>query len=165
MAKKVLTDIDITGALDVSGTSGLAAATFTGNIYGAARLAIGTTIDTYYSGKFNGYIGHLGSYNTSDYRLKENVELWDTSTATSIVERLPVYSYNWNDKQEALAAQTQDRVGFLAHEASEMELNNCVLGEKDGEEYQTIDMAQMVPILWAALQDALKRIEVLEGSE
>ena len=64
-----------------------------------------------------------------------------------------------------MAIQTQDRVGFLAHEASGMELNNCVLGEKDGEEYQTIDMAQMIPILWAALQDALKRIEVLEGNE
>ena len=29
--------------------------------------------------------------------------------------------------------------------------------------YQTVDQAGMVPILWAALQDALKRIEELEA--
>ena len=39
----------------------------------------------------------------------------------------------------------------------------AVTGEKDGEDMQAIDQSKLVPLLTAALQDALKRIEALEA--
>ena len=52
--------------------------------------------------------------------------------------------------------------GFLAHEAQAV-VPEAVTGEKDGEDMQSIDHSKLVPLLTAALQDALKRIEALEA--
>jgi hypothetical protein len=52
--------------------------------------------------------------------------------------------------------------GFLAHEAQEV-VPEAVTGEKDGGEMQGIDQSKLVPLLTAALQEALKRIEALEA--
>jgi hypothetical protein len=58
--------------------------------------------------------------------------------------------------------------GFLAHEAQEI-VPEAVTGTKDAvdaegnPEYQGIDQAKLVPLLTAALQDAIKRIEALEA--
>ena len=52
--------------------------------------------------------------------------------------------------------------GFLAHEAHAI-VPEAVTGEKDGEDMQGIDQSKLVPLLTAALQDALKRIEALEA--
>ena len=114
----------------------------------------------------------ISIYTTSDYRLKKNVEIWDTGTASTLVKSLPVYSYNWNDegaKQFPEQAET-NRVGFIAHEVGEkIDFNSLIAEEKDkvlddGTVIpQGIKQPDMIPILWAALQDALKRIEVLEG--
>ena len=112
-------------------------------------------------------------YTSSDYRLKTNVVPWDVSSASTLVKSLSVYTFDWNEKgKEPGIALTNDtsRVGFLAHEVKEtVPYNRLVPEDKDAvsEEgkpiYQTVDQAGMVPILWAALQDALKRIEELES--
>jgi hypothetical protein len=58
--------------------------------------------------------------------------------------------------------------GFLAHEAQEV-VPEAVTGEKDAvdkdgkPQYQGIDQSKIVPLLTAALQEALKRIEALEA--
>ena len=57
------------------------------------------------------------------------------------------------------ASKTVD--GFLAHEAQEV-VPEAVTGTKDGEEMQAIDTSKLVPLLTAALQEALERIKVLE---
>ena len=67
--------------------------------------------------------------------------------------------------------QQNNRVGFLAHELQEAgcDFGGVVSLEKDAKDnfgndrMQSVDYKGMVPILWAALQDALKRIEVLEN--
>jgi len=121
----------------------------------------------WYDGSGNNY----SIYVSSDYRLKSNVEAWDSSTASSLVKGLNVYSFDWNEKGQDLAVTNDtSRVGFLAHEVREkIPHNRLVAVDKDATDengepiYQTVDQAGMVPILWAALQDALKRIEELEA--
>jgi hypothetical protein len=57
--------------------------------------------------------------------------------------------------------------GFLAHEAQEV-VPECVTGTKDAvgadgkPEYQGIDQSKLVPLLTAALQEALTKIADME---
>ena len=94
------------------------------------------------------------SYNTSsDYRLKENVV--DLPGAIDRVKQLAPKRFNFI----ADADRTVD--GFLAHEAQTV-VPEAVTGEKDGEEMQGIDQSKLVPLLTAALKEAIAKIETLE---
>ena len=101
------------------------------------------------------------SFNTSsDYRLKENVVTdWD---ATTRLKQLRPSRFNFI----ADADTTVD--GFLAHEVSSI-VPEAISGEKDAvdadgnPEYQGIDQSKLVPLLTAALQEAITRIETLEA--
>jgi len=104
--------------------------------------------------------GSTISYNTSsDYRLKENVV--DLTAAIPRLKSLSVYRFNFIEDTE----KTVD--GFLAHEA-QLVVPEAVTGthnEVDGDGkpvYQGIDQAKLVPLLTAALQEAIGRIETLE---
>ena len=99
------------------------------------------------------------AYNTSsDYRLKENIVPLDG--AIDRLSRLPVHRFNFISDPSA----TVD--GFLAHEAAEV-VPEAVIGAKDAVDddgapvYQQIDLSKLVPLLTAALQDAVERIEDL----
>ena len=101
------------------------------------------------------------SYNTSsDYRLKENVVTVDN--AADRLKQLKPCRFNFIGEQ-----RTVD--GFLAHEAQEV-VPESVTGEKDAVDsegspvYQGIDQSKLVPLLTAALQEALARIETLEAT-
>ena len=92
---------------------------------------------------------------SSDYRLKENLK-----PLTGAIERLfqlPVYRGNF------IAAPGQEVDMFLAHEAAEV-VPNAVQGEKDGAEYQAMDHSKLVPLLWAALQETIARLALIEAS-
>ena len=58
--------------------------------------------------------------------------------------------------------------GFIAHEAAEV-VPECVTGAKDevdedgNPQYQSIDQSKLVPLLTAALQEAIAKIESLEA--
>ena len=102
--------------------------------------------------------GSSTSYNTSsDYRLKEDwVAVADASTR---VNALKPVNFAWK--------ATGTRVdGFLAHELAEV-VPEAVTGEKDAVDadgnpvYQGIDQSKLVPLLTAALQEALAKIESL----
>ena len=100
------------------------------------------------------------SYNTSsDYRLKENlVSITDGITR---VKQLSPSRFNFI----ADADTTVD--GFLAHEAQAV-VPECVSGTKDEVDdegnpvYQGIDQSKLVPLLTAALQEAIGEIETLK---
>ena len=100
------------------------------------------------------------SFNTSsDYRLKENdVKISDGITR---VKQLRPIRFNWKSD----SSSTED--GFFAHEVSPV-VPESVTGEKDaeideiGEGYQKIDHSKLVPLLTAALQEAIAKIETLE---
>ena len=106
--------------------------------------------------------GTSTSFNTSsDYRLKEN----DVKISDGIarLKQLRPIRFNWKSD----SSTTED--GFFAHEVSPV-VPESVNGEKDatideiGEGYQKIDHSKLVPLLTAALQEAIARIEALEGS-
>ena len=98
--------------------------------------------------------GSSTAYNTSsDYRLKENVVNLDG--AITRVKQLAPKRFNFIVDAET----TVD--GFLAHEAQAV-VPEAVTGEKDGEDMQGIDQSKLVPLLTAALQEAIAKIETLE---
>jgi len=104
--------------------------------------------------------GSSTSYNTSsDYRLKENI-ISLTGAITRIKELSPK-RFNF----KANASKTVD--GFLAHEAQTV-VPEAVSGTKDAVDSddkimpQGIDQSKLVPLLTAALQEAIAKIETLE---
>ena len=131
-----------------------------GDAYVATKMAIATTSDSSYGLKVAGYIASYGHSTWSDYRLKDDTSVWDTSEAASLVKDVPVYSYRWNDKCDAKGIQTQDRIGFLANEVEEkINKNNLVITSTDGEKYQSVNTTDMIPILWACLQKVMAELD------
>jgi hypothetical protein len=93
------------------------------------------------------------TYSTSsDYRLKEN--LVQLAGAIDRVKLLDVYRFNFIGVDETVD-------GFVAHELAEV-VPEAVTGEKDGEIMQGVDQSKVVPLLAAALQEAIAKIESLE---
>jgi len=100
------------------------------------------------------------AYNTSsDYRLKENIAPMDN--AANRIKALKPCRFNFIGSEHTVD-------GFIAHEAQEI-VPESVTGDKDAVDsegnpvYQGIDQSKLVPLLTAALQEALARIEALEG--
>ena len=103
--------------------------------------------------------GSATSYNTtSDYRLKENVT--DILDGITRLKTLKPYRFNFKDTPSI----TVD--GFFAHEVTAVP--EAITGTKDEVDsdnnpvYQGIDQSKLVPLLTAALQEAIAKIEVLE---
>lgn len=99
------------------------------------------------------------SYNTtSDYRLKKDVK--GVTDAISRVRNLNPVNFEW-----VVSGRRVD--GFIAHEVQEV-VPDAVTGEKDGVNeknepvHQVMDHSKLVPILTAALQESLNRIDQLE---
>jgi hypothetical protein len=94
------------------------------------------------------------SYNTSsDYRLKEN----EVAISDGITRLKTLKPYRFNFKIDS--DTTVD--GFFAHEVTPA-VPEAITGEKDGTEMQGIDQSKLVPLLTAALQEAITKIETLE---
>jgi len=96
---------------------------------------------------------------SSDYRLKENAEA--ISDGITRLKTLKPYRFNW------ISEPDQPKVdGFFAHEVTAVP--EAVSGTKDEVDsdnnpvYQGIDQSKLVPLLTAALQEAITKIETLE---
>ena len=105
--------------------------------------------------------GASTSYNTSsDYRLKENVV--PLAGAADRLAQLPVHQFNFINTPD----KTVD--GFLAHEVQDI-VPEAIVGTKDAVDadgnpvYQGIDQSKLVPLLTAALQEALTEIASLKA--
>jgi hypothetical protein len=98
----------------------------------------------------------------SDYRLKENVAT--ITTATEAVSRLRPVTFSWIEENEPEATTA----GFIAHEMAEV-APYSVMGEKDAVNEdgsirsQGADYSKLVPLLTAALQEALTEITALKA--
>ena len=146
-------------AFQTDATSGFAAACFSRDsnngavqefFYAVGSSAVGTITITSSS----------TSYNTSsDYRLKTDVQ--PMTGASARVQALNPVNFEW------IADGTRVD-GFLAHEAQAV-VPEAVTGTKDAvdadgnPEYQGIDQSKLVPLLTAALQEALTKIDALEA--
>lgn len=115
----------------------------------------------------NGLVGQISSngsatsYQTSsDYRLKENVV--PLTGAADRLSQLQVHRFNFIADPDI----TVD--GFIAHEVQAV-VPEAIGGIKDEVDahgnpvYQGIDQSKLVPLLTAALQEALAKIETLEA--
>ena len=97
---------------------------------------------------------------TSDYRLKENI----TTLSNAIIRLKTLKPSRFNFKEDPNT--TID--GFIAHELQTV-IPEAVSGTKDGVDsegkpkYQGVDTSFVVPLLTAALQEAVAKIEVLES--
>jgi hypothetical protein len=98
----------------------------------------------------------------SDYRLKENLE--PLTDAADRIKSAKVYTYNFIEDEDK-----ELRYGFLAHEVADL-MHDLVIGEKDAVDedgepvYQQVQETRLIPILVAALKDALVRIDALEAA-
>ena len=102
------------------------------------------------------------SYGTSsDYRLKENIT--DVTNAISTLKKLKPKTYNFISDPDNISED-----GFLAHELGAV-VPNAVTGEKDAMtsdneiKPQQVDYGRLTPLLTAALQEAVAKIETLEA--
>jgi len=115
----------------------------------------------------NTYVGGIstnGSTTTyavaSDYRLKENVIAITDGIARCLQLKPSCFNFIGH------SGNTVD--GFLAHEVQQI-VPEAVVGEKDATNEdgtikpQGIDQSKLVPLLTAALQEAIARIETLEA--
>jgi len=114
----------------------------------------------------NGVVGSISTnasattYATSsDYRLKENVV--PLTGAIDRLQQIPVHRFNFIADPDTVVD------GFIAHEAQEI-VPECVTGTKDEVDedgnpvYQGIDQSKLVPLLTAALQEAIAEIASLK---
>lgn len=106
--------------------------------------------------------GTTVTYGTgSDYRLKTNVQPLVDSIVK--VKALKPCSYTW------ISAPDMHNQGFLAHELAVV-VPQAVVGAKDAVypdgsvKSQQVDLSYVIPLLTAALQEAVARIEALEAA-
>tara|TARA_R110002167_G_scaffold28368_1_gene95555 strand:- start:40 stop:966 length:927 start_codon:yes stop_codon:yes gene_type:complete len=112
-----------------------------------------------------GFIGanqYVVTYSTSsDYRLKENIV--PISDGIKRIKQLKPCRFNFIGGDASYIID-----GFLAHEAGDV-VREAVSGEKDAVDkkgnpvYQGIDQSKIVPLLTAALKEAVAKIEELEA--
>lgn len=160
----------------VQGQAGYSGAVFQGTGSGGQSILCitgnGATsyIDFVYGSIAGGYSatgqittnGSTTTYGTSsDYRLKENVAEM-TGSITRVKQLNPV-NFTWINNPSLGVVD-----GFLAHEVQAV-VPEAVVGEKDAVnadgsiKAQGIDQSKLVPLLTAALQEAIARIETLES--
>ena len=100
---------------------------------------------------------------TSDKRAKTNIKRLDQEKALDIVNKLPVYSFNY--KKDNIPS-----IGVLAQEAMVYDgaipnfslVNNEQATGENGD-YQTIKESKLVYILWAAIQEQSRQINQLKS--
>jgi hypothetical protein len=165
--------IDASGKLLIGQTAVVTGArqelTYTGGLieYGIALRALqDTTTAILFRNAANGVVGSIDqtasatSYVTSsDYRLKEDVQ--PMVGASDRLMALKPVNFAWKVDGSRVD-------GFLAHEAQEV-VPEAVTGSKDAvdkdgkPQYQGIDQSKIVPLLTAALQEALTEIADLKA--
>ena len=122
------------------------------------RFAAGSGGDTRGTIIFNGTAMVYGG--TSDYRLKENIT--QITNGITKLKTLNPINFNW------IKDETNTSImGFLAHEVQEV-MPEAVAGKKDAvdskgeEDYQEMDYGRISPLIVAALQELVTKVEVLE---
>jgi hypothetical protein len=126
------------------------------NIYfTSGSVGIGTTSpDANYILDVSGTIKTLGINNVSDYRIKENVMSLTTSSNIPTIDGLrPVMYYN--------KLLQKHEYGFIAHEVQEI-FPDIVAGNKDEEQYQTINYTLMLPLIVKEIKEMKREISELK---
>ena len=96
-------------------------------------------------------ISSSGTYTASDYRIKSDVQLLDSSYNVDCL--IPVSYYNILSKEYD--------IGFIAHEVQQY-YPSLVQGEKDGKEMQSLNYSGIIPILTKEIKDLTKEIQEIK---
>ena len=111
------------------------------------------------AGVQKGYTQTTGSgttYNTgSDVRLKENVST--ITDGIDVLNRMRAVEFDWIDEDDAPRTR-----GFIAQEMVDV-APESVSGDPDGEIMMGMDYGRITPVIVAALQEAITKIETLEA--
>ena len=146
----------ITPAITLNGADlGTTLSALTGNVGGLPTLN-GTNN---WSGPntFTSTVTALAFNVTSDYRIKDDIySLHDLNDQFTVDKLKPVCYYNNQTKK-------QD-IGIIAHELQE-EYPFLVNGEKDGENYQSVNYIGIIGILIKEIQELKSRIALLEQKD
>ena len=116
--------------------------------------------DSSETGSISTFVNTTAYTTSSDYRLKENIIPVVDGIARA--KKLKPYRFNFTSNP----GFTVD--GFVAHETQSV-VPEAIVGTKDEVDadgnpvYQGIDHSKLVPLLTAALQEAIARIETLEA--
>jgi hypothetical protein len=165
--------IDASGNLLVGTTSGvfltsprIEVRVADGRAFGVSNSGTGTATAAIFLNNSGASVGSINFTTTtttyatsSDYRLKEDVQ--PMVGATDRLMALKPVNFAWKVDGSRVD-------GFIAHEAQEV-VPEAVTGSKDAmddegnPQYQGIDQSKIVPLLTAALQEALTKIEQLEA--
>ena len=113
--------------------------------------------------KCEGQIQAVSFNATSDKRAKTNIKRLDQEKALDIVNKLPVYSFNY--KKDNIPS-----IGVLAQEAAiydgaipNFSLVNNEQATGENGDYQTVKESKLVYILWAAIQEQSRQINQLKS--
>ena len=151
--------LDILGATNTSNSSLLRVRTT--DFPNAPEKVVGFYVNTSTERGFISVNQYQTAYSTSsDYRLKENIVPIPNSIER--LKELKPCRFNFIQGDPNYVVD-----GFIAHEAAEV-IPEAVTGEKDAVDennnplHQGIDQSKVVPLLTAALQEAISKIEQLE---
>jgi hypothetical protein len=107
----------------------------------------------------NGIVGSISTAGTtttysvtSDYRLKQDLQDYN---GLNLLSKIKTYDYQWKSDKSRM-------YGVLAHELKEV-LPYAVVGEKDGQEMQSVDYSKLVPVLVKAIQELKAEIDILKN--
>ena len=138
-------NINPTATLDVSGNlfiRGTNPSYIRGNLYVGNMF-----VENILAGNIEAY-----GYNaTSDYRIKENLILLNDTFFVDSLKPL-FYKNKISNKQD---------MGFLAHEVQEI-FPFLVNGEKDGDNYQSVNYNGFIALLVKEIQELKKRLQTAE---
>jgi hypothetical protein len=158
-----------TGVLDVSSALNRDRVRLSGRAGGTGNFGVAITTGTLTANRtatLQDATGTIAFTGSSDYRMKKNIN--SIKNAISRLNALKVYRFNFKEEHILEGGLPTGLVdGFIAHELQE-QMPEVVLGTKDEVDengnpiYQSIDHSKMVPLLTAALQEALSEIELLK---
>jgi hypothetical protein len=124
--------------------------------YSNGTVGIGTSNpDMNYTLDVSGIIKTLGINNVSDYRIKENVMSLSTTSNIPTIDGLrPVTYFN--------KLLNKHEYGFIAHEVQEI-FPDIVVGNKDAEQYQTINYTPMFALLVKEVKEVKREISEMKA--
>jgi hypothetical protein len=162
------TNADGMGIFGHDGISLWTAQTEKMRISSTGNVGIGTTTPSY-TLHVNGSVAGASAYvNTSDARLKKDVQ--PIGDALAIVEALRGVTFNWDQTVDpALKLDDRNHVGFLAQEVEKV-LPQAVSTATDARQTKSVAYSEVIPVLTEAIKqlkaenDALKaRLDALEA--
>lgn len=101
--------------------------------------------------------GDVVAYNSSDERLKDNIEVIQGSLDK--IGEIRGVEFDWNDKSPGWAQERGHDVGVIAQEVQKI-IPEIVIERKNG--YLGVDYKRIVPLLIESIKELKQEVEILK---